>query len=149
MLISWEHHLKPSLVKDKWSAEQNELLFRLHSQLGSRWKEIGQSLPNRSENSIKNQFFSLVRKNLRKACRLTGVTADLRSLENIRPKILSECLLSSSVGASDSPSLFLPLTDIVFRFAFTKVPIPSKQYDFRDFVKKSLEHHLFQIQAKK
>lgn len=149
LLISWEHNLKPSLVKEKWSAEQNELLFGLHRQLGSKWKEIGQQFPNRSDNTIKNQFFSLVRKSLRKACRMTGITAYLRSLDTIRPKILSEFLVSPSNGRSDSNLPFMSLNDIIYRFAFTKVPIPLQQSDFRNLLKQSLEDHLLHLQTRK
>lgn len=56
----WMHQLDPQLKKEKWSKKDNKRLFTLYSQIGCKWKEIAEHFKGRSDNSIKNQFFSLI-----------------------------------------------------------------------------------------
>ncbi|CAG9321063.1 unnamed protein product [Blepharisma stoltei] len=62
----WHNHINPKLKKGAWSKEEERILFRQQMLYGNRWSEIGKHLPGRSDNSIKNQFYSAIRKNLRK-----------------------------------------------------------------------------------
>lgn len=41
-------------------------MFVLHDKIGNKWASIGQHLQNRSDNDIKNHFYSKIRKGLRK-----------------------------------------------------------------------------------
>lgn len=62
----WHNHLNPQINKAEWTAEEKSRLFWLHKTFGNRWSKISESMPGRTENSIKNCFYSLIRKNLRK-----------------------------------------------------------------------------------
>ena len=62
----WTNHLDPSLDKGTWSTSELLDLFTAHSQIGNKWAQIRQFIPHRSENSIKNQFYSSIRKQFRK-----------------------------------------------------------------------------------
>lgn len=42
------------------------MLFEYHKTFGNKWSEISKHLPGRTDNSIKNQFYSSIRRNLRK-----------------------------------------------------------------------------------
>lgn len=66
----WMHQLNPDLKKDKWSMNDNKHLFNLFQKIGCKWKEIAEHFKGRTDNSIKNQFFSLIRKSLRTARKL-------------------------------------------------------------------------------
>lgn len=68
----WMHQLSPGLKKEKWNLNDNKKLFELHAKMGNHWKEIAHYYPGRSDNSIKNNFFSLIRKSLRNACKIIG-----------------------------------------------------------------------------
>ena len=65
-LKRWNNYLKPNLSKSKWTEENSKKLFELHTKYGSHWKEISQHFDGRTDNSVKNQFFALVRKSLRR-----------------------------------------------------------------------------------
>ena len=56
------NHLDPALSREPWTAEEDARLDSLVASLGTRWKEISQSLPGRSENGCKNRFNSQQRK---------------------------------------------------------------------------------------
>ena len=125
-LISWMHHLDPNLLKEKWSAEENKKLFDLHSKYGSHWKEIASHFPGRTDNGIKNQFFSIIRKSLRKACKATGNSNNSNCINLIKPKILSEFLnlayppRKAGKGTRVSKSEG-KMTDFIQKFAFNKL----------------------------
>lgn len=120
--------------------------------LGSRWKEISGSFPNRACNTIKNQFFSLVRKGLRKACRYCGVSLQASSVNQLRPKVLADFLSSSeqrSAPLDDSGLCLLSLCEVLRRFIFTKIPIPLQQNQLRRQIRLSLEYSLARLQTLK
>jgi hypothetical protein len=58
----WMSHLNPAIDHGPWSAEEDVVLFELHEQLGNRWNEMRRKLPNRSVNSIKNRWYSVLSK---------------------------------------------------------------------------------------
>ena len=58
----WGNALDPALKKGEWSADEDKLIFKLYRLRGAKWAEIAKSLPGRSENCIKNRFYSTVRK---------------------------------------------------------------------------------------
>jgi hypothetical protein len=57
-----------------WDYESEIQMFLLHDQMGNKWASIGQKLKNRyhlliifrTDNDVKNHFYSKIRKGLRK-----------------------------------------------------------------------------------
>ncbi|CAG9323693.1 unnamed protein product [Blepharisma stoltei] len=62
----WHNHINPKIIKEAWTKEEEKTLFEYQRIYGNKWSEIARYLPGRSDNSIKNQFYSTVRKNLRR-----------------------------------------------------------------------------------
>ncbi|CAG9334202.1 unnamed protein product [Blepharisma stoltei] len=62
----WHNHLDSGIVKKAWSKDEERKLFEYHKIYGNKWSEIAKYLPGRTDNSIKNQFYSTIRRNLRK-----------------------------------------------------------------------------------
>ena len=71
--LRWIHQLHPSLSKSKWTDEESRKLFKLHRKHGSHWKNISFEFPGRTDNFLKNQFFSLIRRALRRVCKYLKV----------------------------------------------------------------------------
>lgn len=61
----WHNHLNPGINKETWSLQEEITLFTIHSKLGNKWAEISSYLPGRTDNCIKNHFYSTLRKQFR------------------------------------------------------------------------------------
>lgn len=64
--------------------------------LGTKWIDIAQHFPgryilflSRSDNNVKNRFYSIVRKSVRKMCRYIGVKTTSMKVYSIKPSTLS------------------------------------------------------------
>jgi hypothetical protein len=58
----WFNNLDPNIVKGQWTDSEDRLIFDLYRKEGPKWSLIAQALPGRTENSIKNRFYSSLRK---------------------------------------------------------------------------------------
>ena len=58
----WLNNLSPNLKKSNWNDEEDELIFALYKKYGSAWSKIAKHFNGRTENSIKNRFYSTIRR---------------------------------------------------------------------------------------
>lgn len=63
----WMDHLDPTLKRDAWTREEEDLISEAHGRMGNRWTDIADLLPGRTENAIKSHWYSSMRKNLRRS----------------------------------------------------------------------------------
>lgn len=60
----YHYVLNPELNHDKWTAEEDMKIVKLHNALGNRWAVIAKNLQNRTDLQVKNRFNNVLRKNL-------------------------------------------------------------------------------------
>ena len=70
----WYNGLADGLKKDDWSLAEEAILETEYKNLGPKWSAIAAKLPGRSENSIKNRFYSMKRRSNR--VRFTNFSGD-------------------------------------------------------------------------
>ena len=84
----------------------------------NKWKEISVHIPERSDNAIKNQFFALVRKGLRKACKSIGLTHNTEKVNTIKPKVLLDFFDTKYRFSSSEFSALVQTSEFIEKFAF-------------------------------
>ena len=57
----WKNTIDDNLIKGQWTAEEDLLIMKFYEKYGS-WRKMIPMFENRTENSIKNRFFSQLRK---------------------------------------------------------------------------------------
>lgn len=57
----WMGQLAPSIRKDSWSREEDEILMQQHELIGNKWTTIATLLPGRSAINVKNRWSKIKR----------------------------------------------------------------------------------------
>lgn len=63
--LRWVNYLKPGLNKGTFTPEEDDLIVRLYTLLGSRWSLIAGRIPGRTDNDIKNYWNTNLLKKLK------------------------------------------------------------------------------------
>lgn len=58
----WVNHLRPGIKKGEWTEQEEQLLLNIVTEVGTKWKQIGERLGGRTENDTKNRFHILRRR---------------------------------------------------------------------------------------
>jgi hypothetical protein len=58
----WFNILNPHINKNKWTQDEERLLFQLYQSIGPKWCALVEHFQSRTENSIKNRFYSTLRR---------------------------------------------------------------------------------------
>uniref|UniRef100_A0A7S2L1N6 Uncharacterized protein n=1 Tax=Leptocylindrus danicus TaxID=163516 RepID=A0A7S2L1N6_9STRA len=78
----YTNHLETGVKKGDWTPEEDKLIFELQKKLGNKWAIIASKMPNRTDNAIKNRFWSRKRALQRKAKKEKSI-ADSRKVDDM------------------------------------------------------------------
>lgn len=57
----WHNHLKGDLKQGEFTDEEDKIIIKMQGLIGNQWSKIALSLSGRSDNAVKNRWYSLVR----------------------------------------------------------------------------------------
>ena len=96
------NYVSPNVVDDEWSPDDNLRLLQLHAEHNNHWKDIAPRFPGRTDNCVKYQLFSILRKALRKLGRYFLKDEMILPINEIKPKIVTDFLKKGLGGKPES-----------------------------------------------
>ena len=108
----WVNSLCLNIIKGIWSEKEENILFSTQLKIGNKWSVLAKLLPGRSENDIKNHFYSKLRKYIRKICKDLHKSKLLES-KGINSNLYSANKVYSLIQIENIPLISLSKNSII------------------------------------
>ncbi|KAK6919469.1 SANT/Myb domain [Dillenia turbinata] len=60
--LRWMNYLNPNVKRGSYTKEEDEIIIKMHQELGTKWSLIAAKLPGRTDSDIKNHWHTTLKK---------------------------------------------------------------------------------------
>jgi hypothetical protein len=86
------NHLDPELKKGEWTDDEEAILIAMHEHHGNRWANISKQLPGRSDNDVKNHWYSTIQRKFQQHGKEVCFRKKIKRVEEIGNMKSSGCI---------------------------------------------------------
>lgn len=94
--------MDPEINKNSWTETEKSFIFHLHKIYSNHWSKISKYLPGRSDNAVKNFFYSTLRKNLRRDKTKGKKNEQIQKVKSIKRKKVKKSEETESISEASA-----------------------------------------------
>ena len=95
----WHNQLDPNVQKFHINEEEEKIIFEAQNNIGNKWADIAKLLPGRTDNIVKNHYYSTLRRQLRKVIKEAHSTT-IKETDEISIDYLYKIITENNISES-------------------------------------------------